>query len=64
MEHSGGEPHERAIVKFPGALVMPLGQLARRMNELAPAVDAVFLCKIDQRSVPGIRLPRQIFELV
>ena len=49
------EPHERAIVKFPGAVIMPLGQLQRRMNELDPQVDAVFLCKIGQRSILGIR---------
>jgi len=49
------EPHERAIVKFPGAIVMPLGQLQRRMNELNPQIDSVFLCKIGQRSILGIR---------
>jgi len=49
------EPHERAIVKFPNAIVMPLGQLERRMDELDPSVDAVFLCKIGQRSILGIR---------
>jgi len=49
------EPHERAIVKFPDAKVMPLGQLERRMEELDPSVDAVFLCKIGQRSILGIR---------
>jgi len=49
------EPHERAIVKFPNALVMPLGQLERRMDELDPSRDAVFLCKIGQRSILGIR---------
>jgi adenylyltransferase/sulfurtransferase len=49
------EPHERAIVKFPGAIVMPLGQLQRRKDELDPEIDAVFLCKIGQRSVLGIR---------
>ena len=53
------EPHERAIVKFPGAVVMPLGQLARRMDELDSAVDAVFLCKIGQRSILGIRALRE-----
>ena len=53
------EPHERAIVKFPGALVMPLGQLERRMNELDPTLDAVFLCKIGQRSILGIRALRE-----
>jgi len=49
------EPHERAIVKFPGAIIMPLGQLERRINELNPNIDAVFLCKIGQRSILGIR---------
>jgi len=49
------EPHERAIVKFPNAKVIPLGQLERRMEELDPAIDAVFLCKIGQRSILGIR---------
>ena len=49
------EPHERAIVKFPGAIIMPLGQLQRRINELNPGIDAVFLCKIGQRSILGIR---------
>ena len=52
------EPHERAIVKFPGAIVMPLGQLERRMDELDSAVDSVFLCKIGQRSILGIRALR------
>ncbi len=49
------EPHERAIVKFPNAIVIPLGQLERRMDELDPSVDAVFLCKIGQRSILGIK---------
>jgi len=49
------EPHERAIVKFPNAKVIPLGQLERRIDELDPSVDAVFLCKIGQRSILGIR---------
>jgi adenylyltransferase/sulfurtransferase len=49
------EPHERAIVKFPNAKVIPLGQLERRMEELDSSIDAVFLCKIGQRSILGIR---------
>jgi len=53
------EPHERAIVKFPDAIIMPLGQLARRMDELNPDIDAVFLCKIGQRSILGIRALRE-----
>ncbi|WP_416261697.1 molybdopterin-synthase adenylyltransferase MoeB [Gibbsiella quercinecans] len=49
------EPHERAIVKFPDAKVIPLGQIVRRIAEFDPAVDAVFLCKIGQRSLFAIR---------
>ncbi|MEC5319884.1 molybdopterin-synthase adenylyltransferase MoeB [Brenneria populi subsp. brevivirga] len=53
------EPHERAIVKFPGAKVVPLGQIARRIEEFDPAIDAVFLCKIGQRSIFAIRALQQ-----
>jgi len=53
------EPHERAIVKFPNAIIMPLGQLVRRMEELDTSVDSVFLCKIGQRSILGIRALRE-----
>jgi len=54
------EPHERAIVKFPGAIVMPLGQIARRVEELDPSAPAVFLCKIGLRSILGIKALREI----
>jgi adenylyltransferase/sulfurtransferase len=53
------EPHERAIVKFPNAIVMPLGQLIRRMDELDTSIDSVFLCKIGQRSILGIKALRE-----
>jgi len=53
------EPHERAIVKFPNAIIMPLGQLVRRMGELDTSIDSVFLCKIGQRSILGIRALRE-----
>jgi adenylyltransferase/sulfurtransferase len=49
------EPHERAIVKFPQAKVIPLGQMVRRIDEFDPGIDAVFICKIGQRSVFAIR---------
>ena len=49
------EPHERAIAKFPGARVIPLGQIVRRINEFDPEIDTVFLCKIGQRSIFAIR---------
>ena len=53
------EPHERAIVKFQDAIIMPLGQLVRRMDELDTNTDLVFLCKIGQRSILGIRALRE-----
>ena len=53
------EPHERAIVKFPNAIIMPLGQLVRRMEDLDSSLDSVFLCKIGQRSILGIRALRE-----
>ncbi|MFP3153063.1 hypothetical protein LQZ18_01265 [Lachnospiraceae bacterium ZAX-1] len=49
------EPHERAIVKFPGAKAIPLGQMTRRIDEFDPSIDSVFLCKIGQRSIFAIR---------
>lgn len=53
------EPHERAIVKFPKAVVIPIGQLARRQNELNPKVDTVFICKEGKRSILAIRTLRE-----
>jgi adenylyltransferase/sulfurtransferase len=53
------EPHERAIVKFPQAKAIPLGQMVRRKDEFDPAIDAVFICKIGQRSIFAIRALRE-----
>ena len=53
------EPHERAIVKFPDALVIPIGQLARRQKELNPEIDTIFICKEGKRSVFAIRTLRE-----
>ncbi|MDR3342651.1 MAG: molybdopterin-synthase adenylyltransferase MoeB [Treponema sp.] len=53
------EPHERAIVKFPGAKAIPLGQMVRRIDEFDPTMDAVFICKIGQRSIFAIRALRE-----
>ena len=52
------EPHERAIVKFPHALVIPIGQLARRQKELDPQVDTIFICKEGKRSILAINTLR------
>ncbi|MDD6070764.1 MAG: rhodanese-like domain-containing protein [Clostridiales bacterium] len=53
------EPHERAIVKFPDAKVIPIGQLARRQKELNPDVDTVFICKEGKRSILAINTLRE-----
>ncbi|MDR0886517.1 MAG: hypothetical protein LBN22_09245 [Clostridiales Family XIII bacterium] len=49
------EPHERAISPFEGSKPIPLGQLVRRIEEFDENEDAVFLCKIGQRSIFAIR---------
>ena len=53
------EPHERAVLRFPNAVVIPIGQLARRKNELNPNVDTIFICKQGKRSELAIRTLRE-----
>jgi adenylyltransferase/sulfurtransferase len=53
------EPHERAIVRFPDAIVIPIGQLARRQKELNPEVDTIFICREGKRSILAINTLRE-----
>lgn len=53
------EPHERAIVRFPNAIVIPIGQLARRQKELNPEVDTIFICREGKRSILAINTLRE-----
>lgn len=53
------EPHERAIMRFPNAIIIPIGQLARRMKELNPEVDTIFICKSGKRSILAINTLRE-----
>jgi adenylyltransferase/sulfurtransferase len=53
------EPHERAIVRFPNAIVIPIGQLARRQKELNPDVDTIFICREGKRSILAINTLRE-----
>ena len=53
------EPHERAIAKFPDAIIIPIGQLERRQDELDPTVDTVFVCKEGKRSILAVRTLRE-----
>ena len=53
------EPHERAIHRFPNAIVIPIGQLARRQKELDPDIDTVFICTEGKRSILAINTLRE-----
>lgn len=53
------EPHERAIVKFLDSKAIPIGQLARRQNELDPDIDTVFICKEGKRSILAVNTLRE-----
>ena len=53
------EPHERAIAKFPDAIIIPIGQLDRRKDELDPTADTVFVCKEGKRSILAVRTLRE-----
>ncbi|WP_191016136.1 ThiF family adenylyltransferase [Treponema zioleckii] len=53
------EPHERAINRFPNAIVIPIGQLARRQKELDPTIDTIFVCREGKRSVLAINTLRE-----
>jgi adenylyltransferase/sulfurtransferase len=53
------EPHERAIARFPDAIVIPIGQLARRQKELNPNIDTIFICREGKRSILAINTLRE-----
>jgi adenylyltransferase/sulfurtransferase len=44
------EPAEFEICRIPGAVLIPLGQLASRLGELDPAQEVVLQCKVGGRS--------------
>ena len=50
------EPHELEISNITGAGVIPLGQLASRLNELDPADDIVLICKAGIRSTRALHI--------
>jgi len=49
------ESHEYAIAKLPNSKVIPLGQVVRRMEEINPKNDTVFVCKVGTRSIYAIK---------
>ncbi len=50
------EPHELEISCLPGALNIPLGQLAARLSELDSAREMVVFCKAGTRSARALEL--------
>jgi adenylyltransferase/sulfurtransferase len=53
------EPHEYQICSIPGAKLIPLGDLPKRLNELDASVEIVAHCKSGMRSAKAIDLLKQ-----
>jgi adenylyltransferase/sulfurtransferase len=53
------EPHEYQIAKIPGAKLIPLGDLPKRINELDSSVELVAHCKSGVRSGKAIDFLKQ-----
>jgi rhodanese-related sulfurtransferase len=53
------EPPEAAICKLPGSLLIPLGELPRRLGELDAASEIVVHCKSGGRSARAVSLLRE-----
>jgi adenylyltransferase/sulfurtransferase len=52
------EPQESSINRIPGALVIPISDLPRRIAELDAAHETVVYCKIGERSARAVELLR------
>jgi adenylyltransferase/sulfurtransferase len=53
------EPHEYQIAKIPGSILIPLGDLPKRLNELDKSADIVTQCKSGGRSQKAMDLLKQ-----
>ena len=53
------EPHEYRICSIPGAKLIPLGELPKRLSELDPNADIVIHCKSGMRSAKACGILRQ-----
>jgi rhodanese-related sulfurtransferase len=50
------EPYEYQIARIPGALLIPLGELPKRLKELDPEADIVAQCRSGSRSQRAVDL--------
>ena len=53
------EPHEYQICNIPGAKLIPLGDLPKRVNELDSSVEIVAHCKMGGRSAKAVDFLKQ-----
>jgi len=53
------EPHEFDICRIPGSVLIPLGDVAARMNELDSAEEIVVHCRSGMRSAKAVDLLRK-----
>jgi adenylyltransferase/sulfurtransferase len=53
------EPHEYQIARIPGAKLIPLGELPKRLNELDKNTEIVAHCKMGGRSQQAVDLMKQ-----
>jgi adenylyltransferase/sulfurtransferase len=53
------EPYEYQIARIPGAKLIPLGDLPKRLNELDPNAEVVAHCKSGARSQKAVDLLKQ-----
>jgi adenylyltransferase/sulfurtransferase len=53
------EPHEYQIARIPGARLIPLGELPKRLSELDPKAEIVAHCKVGGRSQQAVDLMKQ-----
>lgn len=52
------EPHEYQIAKIPGSILIPVGDVAKRLGELNPADEIVMHCKMGGRSAKACDILR------
>ena len=53
------EPHEFDICRIPGSVLIPLGDVPKRMNELDSTEEIVVHCRSGQRSARAVELLRK-----
>lgn len=53
------QPDEHAFAKIPGAKLIPLADVVRRMGELSPDRETIIHCKMGGRSARAIDMLRQ-----